>query len=212
MTPFLRKLNLTIHVSSSVGWLGAVAVFLALAVTSLTSQDAQVVNGTCVAMSVAAWFVILPLAFSSLLTGVIQGAGTTWGLIRHYWVFAKLVMTVLATTVLLLKMKLISAVAAAGTTGFSGDFRQARVELLVHAGGGLLVLLAATVLSVFKPWGKTPFVREAARTVPSTTDRQAASGVSRGKKILAALIAVIILAFAMLHLFGGGAVLHGTGP
>jgi hypothetical protein len=32
-----------------------------------------------------------------------------------------------------------------------------RLELAVHAGGGLVVLLVATGLSMFKPWGKTAY-------------------------------------------------------
>ena len=44
MTPRLRKFALTAHVTSSVGWLGAVAVSLAIAVAGLTSHDAQVVR------------------------------------------------------------------------------------------------------------------------------------------------------------------------
>lgn len=44
MTPRLRKLMLTAHVTCSVGSLGSVAVFLALAVAGLTSQDAQMVR------------------------------------------------------------------------------------------------------------------------------------------------------------------------
>jgi hypothetical protein len=33
---------------------------------------------------------------------------------------------------------------------------------LIHAGGGLLVLVAVTVLSVFKPWGMTSYGRRRA--------------------------------------------------
>jgi hypothetical protein len=42
MTPGLRKFALTTHVTSSVGWLGAVVAFLALAIVGLISQDAEV--------------------------------------------------------------------------------------------------------------------------------------------------------------------------
>ena len=35
---------ITAHITSSVGWLGAVAAFLALAVAGLTSQDVQLVR------------------------------------------------------------------------------------------------------------------------------------------------------------------------
>jgi hypothetical protein len=108
MTPRLRKFALTAHVTSSVGWLGAVAAFLALAVASLTSQDAQMVRAAYLAMELTAWFVIVPLAFASLLTGLVQSLGTKWGLFRHYWVLAKLLLTVLATIVLLLQMESIS--------------------------------------------------------------------------------------------------------
>ena len=143
MTPRLRKFALTAHVTSSVGWLGAVAGFLALAVAGLTSQDAQMVRAAYLAMELTAWFVIVPLALASLLTGLVQSLGTTWGLFRHYWVLAKLLITVFATIVLLLQMKPIGYVAgvAAETTLSRADLRAARIELVVHAAAGLLVLL-----------------------------------------------------------------------
>lgn len=70
MTPRLRKFALTAHVTSSVGWLGAVLVFLALAVIGLTSQHAQTVRGVYLVMEPAARLVLVPLAFASLLTGI----------------------------------------------------------------------------------------------------------------------------------------------
>ena len=84
MTPRLRTFALTAHVASSVGWLGAVVVFLALAGVGLTSQDAQTVRGAYLVMEPAAWFVLVPLAFASLLTGLVMSLGTTWGVFRHY--------------------------------------------------------------------------------------------------------------------------------
>ena len=101
MTPGLRKFALTAHVTCSVGWIGAVVVFLALAVVGLASQDAQTVRGAYLVMEPAARFVLVPLAFASLLTGIVQSLGTTWGLFRHYWVLFKLLITVLVTIVLL---------------------------------------------------------------------------------------------------------------
>ena len=74
----IRKLALTAHIASSVGWLGAVGVFLALAVTGLTSQDPKRVRAVYLAMDVSGWYVIVPLCFASLATGLIQSLGTTW--------------------------------------------------------------------------------------------------------------------------------------
>jgi len=78
MTPRLRKFALTAHVTSSVGWLGAVAGSLALAVAALTSQDAQMVRAAYLAMELTGWFVLVPLALASLLTGLVQSLGTKW--------------------------------------------------------------------------------------------------------------------------------------
>src|SRR3546814_12018444 len=94
MTPRLRKFVLAAHVTSSVGSLGAVAVFLALAFAGLTSQDAQLVRAAYVANGFVAWYIILPLIFVALLIGLVQSLGTPWGLFRPYWVLAKLLLTV----------------------------------------------------------------------------------------------------------------------
>ena len=162
MKPRLRKFALTAHVTFSIGWFGAVAAFLAVAVVTLTSEDAQLIRAADLAMYVIGWYVILPAAFGSLLTGLVQSLGTQWGLFRHYWVVAKLLLTVFATIVLLFKMQLMSYLAGVASGSIatqlsSADLRQMRVELLVHAIGGMLVLLSATILSVYKPWGKTRF-------------------------------------------------------
>ncbi len=161
MTPPVRKFALTAHVTSSVGWLGAVAAFLALAVAGLTSQDPQVVRAAYLAMELTAWFVIVPLSLASLVTGLVQSLGTTWGLFRHYWVLIKLLMTILATLALLVHMRPISYMArvAATTTIARADHRGVRVQLVATAGAALLVLLVATTLGVFKPRGITPYGR-----------------------------------------------------
>ncbi len=159
MTPGLRKGALTAHVTSSVGWLGAVAGFLALSVAGLTSQDAQLVRAAYLAMKLTAWFVIVPLCIASLLTGLVSSLGTTWGLFRHYWVVAKLLMTIPATILLLVHMQPISrmAEAAAQATLSSTDLGRLRMQLVVEAGAALLVLLVATALSVYKPQGRTRY-------------------------------------------------------
>src|SRR5688572_15530400 len=111
MHPRVRRLALTAHVTSSVGWLGAVTAFLGLAVVGLTGHDPQTVRGAYLVMEPAAWFVLVPLAIASLLTGLVQALGTTWGLFRHYWVVFKLLITVVATTVLLIYMETFSFMA-----------------------------------------------------------------------------------------------------
>jgi hypothetical protein len=157
MPPRLRKLALTAHVTASVGWLGAVACFLALAVVGLTSQDAQTVRGAYLVMEPAAWLVLVPLALASLLTGLIQALGTTWGLFRHYWILFKLLINVGATVVLLTYMETFRVMAGVAADP-SADLRVVRnPSPALHAALALLVLLVATVLAVYKPRGMTRY-------------------------------------------------------
>lgn len=157
MSPRVRKLALTAHVTASVGWFGAVAVFLALAVTGLVARDPLTVRSVYAAMGVTGWSVIVPLCLASLVTGVLSSLGTTWGLLRHYWITVKLAITVLATGALLLHMPPIGRIAAAAAApAWTGDdLGGMRTQLVVQSGAALLVLLAATALSVYKPQGRT---------------------------------------------------------
>jgi hypothetical protein len=159
MTPRLRKFALTAHVTFAVGWLGAVAAFLALAIAGVTSQDAQMVRAAYLAMEVIARFVIVPLSFAPLLTGPILSLGTPWGLFRHYWILAKLLITILSTIIMQVHMQPISllAGAAAKTTLFSADLHGMQVQMVVASAAALLALLVATTLAVYKPRGMTRY-------------------------------------------------------
>lgn len=157
MTPRLRKFVLTAHVTTTLGWLGAVVVFLALAVVGLTSQDPQTVRGAYLVMEPAAWFVLVPLAFPSLLTGIVQALGTTWGLFRHYWVLFKLVIAVFVTIVLLIYMETFGVMAGVAADPSANLALVRNVSPALHASLALLVLLVATVLAMYKPRGMTRY-------------------------------------------------------
>jgi hypothetical protein len=104
------------------------------------------------------WFVVIPLAFASLGTGIVQSLGTTWGLFRHYWVIFKLVIAVFATIVLLMYTQTVGSLADLAAEG--ADLSRLRGSTFVlHSGAALLLLLAATVLAVYKPRGMTRFGR-----------------------------------------------------
>jgi hypothetical protein len=163
MPPRVRKLALTAHVTSSVGWVGAVLAFLALAIVGLRNEDPQTVRGAYLVMEPAAWLVLLPLAVASLITGVVQGLGTTWGLFRHYWVLFKLLITAFATFVLLIYMETFRVMARVAADP-SADLALVRnPSPRFHAVLALLVLLVATVLAIYKPRGLTPYGRRKQR-------------------------------------------------
>src|SRR5438093_2292178 len=152
----LRTLVLLLHISSSVGWMGAIASFLALTIMGLTTDEPAVVYGVYVGMYWMGWFVLVPLSFASLLTGSIQSLGTEWGLFRHYWIIAKLLINLLANTVLLLYMFELGSLVAGLATSAGRDAGSSPSPLL-HPSSALGLLLTATVLAVYKPRGITPY-------------------------------------------------------
>src|ERR687888_1288812 len=123
MTSGLRKFALAVHLTLSVGWIGAVVAYLALGVSAVTSQDAQTVRAAWIAMELTGWFAIVPLALAALLTGIVMALGTPWGLFRHYWVLISLALTVFATVVLLLHMPTVSSLAAMVREAEGADLR-----------------------------------------------------------------------------------------
>jgi hypothetical protein len=176
MSPGLRKFALTVHVITSVGWIGAVVAYLALGISAVTSTDAQRVRAAWIGMEVTGWFAIVPLAIAALLTGLVMSLGTKWGLLRHYWVVITLVLTILSTVILLVHMPMVSVLADVAQTANGADLAMLGGDLF-HPGVGLLVLLVITGLNVYKPRGLTPYgwrkQHEERRAVQrSTQDRQ----------------------------------------
>lgn len=159
MAPRFRKFALMVHITTSIGWFGAVIAFLALAIAGFTSKDEQIVRAAYLSMKLTAHFAIVPLCFASLLSGLVQSLGTPWGLFRHYWILVKFILTIFATIVLLLQLEPISYLAgvASESTFFSSNLKHARLSPIVHAIGGLVVLLVIITLSVYKPKGMTRY-------------------------------------------------------
>ena len=180
LTRSLRKFVLTAHVTFTVGWLGAVAGFVALAIIGLTSQDAQTVSAMYLAMEPIARFIIVPLSFAPLLTGPILSLGTPWGLFRHYWIIVKLLITILSTLIMQAHMPPIISLASAATktTLFSPDLHRMQIQMVVASVAALLALLAATALAVYKPRGMTPYgwrKQYEERTAPPDPDLDAST-------------------------------------
>lgn len=167
----LRKAVLSVHLTFSVGWVGAVVAYLALGVTAARTEDVDTIRVAWIAMELTGWYAIVPLALASLLTGLVMALGTKWGLFRHYWVIFSFVLTVIAAVVLLLHMPTVSAMTdvarnadAATLAGLGGD--------LGHPAIGLVVLLVVQVLNLYKPGGMTRYGQRkqlAQRSVPVTT-------------------------------------------
>ena len=218
MTPRINKFALTAHIVFSVGWLGAAVAYLALAIAGLTVDDEQILRAAYLSMELIGWWVIVPFSLVALLTGLVQSLGTQWGLFRHYWILVKFLLTTGATVILLRHMEAVRRMSGlAAETALSGaDFRALRIQLVVHAAGGLLVLLAATTLSVYKPWGMTPYGRRKQRErrkgpqadllahpdASGTADRRSNNGAPRWAYVAGIHAIGLVLLFVVLHIAG----------
>jgi hypothetical protein len=101
--------------------------------------------------------VLVPLAFASLLSGLVQSLGTSWGLARHYWVLAKLLINVVTTVVLLLYLPTFAAMAAVAAEPRADLAAVRNHSPVIHAGAATVLLLLAAALSVYKPRGLTRY-------------------------------------------------------
>lgn len=202
MTPALSKFTLTTHVTSSVGWFGSVAGFLALSIAGFTSSNDQIVRASYLAMELTAWFVIIPLSLASPVTGIVQALGTSWGLFRYYWVFIKFLITIPATILLLLHLQPIGHLAqvVSETTLASGELAGTRIQLIANAAAAALVLLIATALSVYKPFGVTAYGQRK-RQIQNTTSQTTRN---RWAYFLGIIAILLVIAFIVIHLAGGG--------
>ncbi len=214
LTPALRRFTFTTHVTSSVGWVGAVLAFLALAVIGFTTDDEVKVRGAYLLMAPAAWFVLVPLAHASLLSGIVLSLGTSWGLFRHYWVVLKLGITVFATVILLIYMGTFRQMAGVAADPVMDLAAVRNASPIVHAVLALALLLGATVLGVYKPFGMTAYgirqLDEQRRFVSSSGE--SAVGTHARTQTWIYLAGTIAIALALLviisHLMGASPTHH----
>ena len=212
MTPALRRFTFTTHITSSIGWVGAALAFLALAVIGFTSDDPVKVRGAYLLMAPAAWFVLVPLAHASLLSGIALSLGTTWGLFRYNWVVLKLGITVFATVILLIYMGTFREMAGVAADPVMDLTAVRNASPIVHAILALILLLTATGLGVYKPLGMTAYGKRTLdehRFASATTLARAATESAqevRGNLVWVYVAGAIAICLALLVV-----ILHLTG-
>ncbi|MCM4082809.1 hypothetical protein [Paractinoplanes hotanensis] len=156
MVPVYRKFWLVLHIVSASAWIGVdVMVAVLVGVGALSDDSAR--RG--LAYQALGSFLVWPMLVSGLVclvTGLVLGLGTKWGLVRYWWVAIKLVLNVaLCTLILLLLRPTMPEVAAYGKSLSAGEAVTFEVSSLIMPPVVSLTLLGvATVLSVYKPWGR----------------------------------------------------------
>jgi hypothetical protein len=165
VSPPVYKLLLAAHIIVSGGWLGIAFAKLVLAVAAATAGAPDVSDALYVSMEVVN-VAFPPAAIGTIVTGVLLSLGTKWGLLQHYWVATKLALAVgvIVTGIALVDRLIRQSISApSGQVVDDGTIlgiASAPTTLLISLSvAHVLVLGAAAVVSVYKPWGKTWFGR-----------------------------------------------------
>jgi len=170
VTPDTRKALLTLHVALSAIFLGVAVVMVTLAVLAAGAEDIAVAHSHYALLETFDLTILPWVSVSSIISGLAVSLTGKWGLVKHYWVLVKFVLAVLAVASGLAFVQgwvttaVQDSARLAATAGQSAELGTDPVWLIAGFGFGGALVLAATVLSVYKPWGRTWFGRRAAAT------------------------------------------------
>jgi hypothetical protein len=159
LTPAARKLLLLLHIVVSVGWLGLNVGNLTLAITGLTTDDPGTQHAALGAMYLIGGPLLIPVSLLALVSGVLLGMYTKWGLVRYRWVLVKLLLTVIAVVLIPLSLlpglRELSALIAATPADRLADTGPLALDMLAAGIVSTSMYVTNAVLSVLKPWGRT---------------------------------------------------------
>jgi uncharacterized membrane protein len=151
-----RKSVLVLHIASAGAWLGIDVVMAVLIFTALLTDDDRTKALSFRALELIAVWPLLTTGMICLLTGVVLGVGSKYGLVRYWWVAVKLALNLLLSGLVLVALAPEVSQAAARARLFESG------QQVVLTVGDLIfppivsptALLVAMVLAVFKPWGR----------------------------------------------------------
>jgi uncharacterized membrane protein len=155
-----------LHAITGIGWMGVdIAVFVLLMTARTTEDPALVVSGfNAIRMIVPV--AVPPLSLGILVTGLILGVGTRWGLLHYWWVLIKLLLSLVMTVLVFVSLvPAVNSIAVRSTTTTSAEAIRASLgslptQLMFPPIVSFLMLGVAAILSIFKPWRRTPWSRQ----------------------------------------------------
>jgi hypothetical protein len=151
LSPRLRKWIVAAHTLVGVGWFGVTVAKLVLDVVAATTSDLSVARASFVFASAFDGAVFPPVSLATLITGIVLAVGTAWGLVRHWWIVVKLALTVGA---IVTGVAFVGAWTEQGLVAPDAELGAVSLRLIAWASVHALMLAAATIISVLKPWGR----------------------------------------------------------
>jgi hypothetical protein len=171
-----RKGLLVAHIVTAGAWIGLDVVMGVFVFTAMLSDDVGTQAVSLQALELFAVWPLLGCGLLCLLTGVLLGLGTRYGLVRYWWVGVKLALNVVLSSLVLVALRPgVEEAAEAGRSLSAGEPLGASVgQLGFPPVVSTTALVVATVLAVYKPWGRT----RRGSTRDEQTDREVLQPVS----------------------------------
>jgi hypothetical protein len=166
LRPLTRKSVLVLHIASAGSWLGIDVVMGVLVFTSLVRNDTATVALCYQVLGLVAVWPLFAAGLTCLATGIVLGLGSRYGLVRYWWVAAKLVLNLMLTGLVLVALRPgLDELSRVGRELAAGN----QVDAALH---GMLyppivspiALILALLLAVFKPWGRIRAAGESTAT------------------------------------------------
>jgi uncharacterized membrane protein len=165
-----RKPLLVAHVIASGIWLGAVSANLFFGIAAATTGRTDLADAFYAVMDRLVNNLMPAAAIATLATGLALSLATKWGLLRHHWVLAKLLLGIATVVVGVTAIDgaIQDTIASRETAGSVG----ASDLLLPAIGATPTMLVIATILAITKP-------RRLTRRGRSLPSRSSISDVAR---------------------------------
>ena len=151
-----RRTVLVAHIASAGSWLGVDVAMAVLIVTAMLTSDVGTQAFCLQALELVAVWPLLACGLVCLLTGIVLGLGSRWGVLRYWWVATKLVLNLVLTALVLVSLRHEVTEQAALAREYSAG-RPVTFDLtnLIYPPTvSPALLLVAMTLSVVKPWGR----------------------------------------------------------
>ncbi len=154
MRPPARKAALVVHIVAAGAWIGIDVMLAVLVFTALLTTDPGTAALCYQAMPLLIW-PITAAALICLVSGVVLGLGTHHGLVRYWWVAVKLVLNIVLTVLIVVLLRPgLQEAAEYGLRLGDGPTTVDLNSLVFPPIVSSTALIVATILAVYKPWGR----------------------------------------------------------
>lgn len=151
-----RRAVLVAHIASAGAWIGLDVVMAILVFTAIGTGDEQRAALSYRALELFAIWPMFTAGAVCLVTGLLLGLGTKFGLVRYWWVATKLVLNLLLSTLVLVALRPgVHQTAELADRLAAGEIASIPVgDMVFPPIVSPLALMVAVTLSVYKPWGR----------------------------------------------------------